>query len=105
VGPVEDGLEVVRSRAHGHVEAVLTAMRRLGFDKLIDPKASREDGAIAGIEVKASATVAAGDFSGLRKLADAAGKRFVFGVVLYDSDTIVPFGERLAAAPISCLWH
>jgi predicted AAA+ superfamily ATPase len=36
---------------------------------------------------------------------DAAGKRFVLGVVLYDSDTIVPFGERLAAAPISCLWN
>ena len=32
LGPVEDGLEVVRSRAHGHVEAVLGAMRRLGFD-------------------------------------------------------------------------
>jgi hypothetical protein len=42
LGPVEDGLEVVRSRAHGHVEAVLTAMRRLGFDKLIDAKPSRE---------------------------------------------------------------
>lgn len=42
LGPVEDGLEVVRSRAHGHVEAVLGAMRRLGFDKLIDAKASRE---------------------------------------------------------------
>jgi hypothetical protein len=42
LGPVEDGLEVVRSRAHGHVEAVLTAMRRLGFDKLIDAKSSRE---------------------------------------------------------------
>jgi transposase len=42
LGPIEDGLEVVRSRAHGHVEAVLTAMRRLGFDKLIDAKPSRE---------------------------------------------------------------
>jgi hypothetical protein len=42
LGPIEDGLEVVRSRAHGHVEAVLTAMRRLGFEKLIDAKASRE---------------------------------------------------------------
>jgi hypothetical protein len=42
LGPIEDGLEVVRSRAHGHVEAVLAAMRRLGFEKLIDPKASRE---------------------------------------------------------------
>jgi hypothetical protein len=28
LGPIEDGLEVVRSRAHGHVDAVLTAMRR-----------------------------------------------------------------------------
>jgi transposase len=42
LGPIEDGLEVVRSRAHGHVEAVLTAMKRLGFDKLIDAKPSRE---------------------------------------------------------------
>jgi hypothetical protein len=42
LGPVEDGLEVVRSRAHGHVEAVLGAMRRLGFEKLIDAKPSRE---------------------------------------------------------------
>jgi hypothetical protein len=42
LGPVEDGLEVVRSRPHGHVEAVLTAMRRLGFDKLIDAKPARE---------------------------------------------------------------
>jgi hypothetical protein len=42
LGPVENGLEVMRSRAHGHVEAVLTAMHRLGFDKLIDAKTSRE---------------------------------------------------------------
>jgi hypothetical protein len=49
LGPVEDGLEVVRSRAHGHVEAVLTAMRRLGFDKLIDPTASRERTLVAAM--------------------------------------------------------
>ncbi len=42
LGPIEDTLEVVRSRAHGHVEAVLTAMRRLGVDRLIDSKTSRE---------------------------------------------------------------
>jgi len=41
LGPVEDGLECVRSAHHGHVEAVTTAMRRLGFDKLIDGKPSR----------------------------------------------------------------
>ena len=31
LGPVEDGLEVVRSLAHGHVDATRTAMRRLGW--------------------------------------------------------------------------
>jgi hypothetical protein len=64
----------------------------------------RDDGMIAGIKVKASATVKAGDFSGLRALAEACGKRFAFGVVLYDSTDVVPFGDRLAAAPLSCLW-
>ena len=49
LGPVEDSLEIVRSRAHGHVEAVLGAMRRLGFDKLIDPKASRERTLVAAV--------------------------------------------------------
>jgi hypothetical protein len=42
LGPLESALEVVRSQAHGHVEAVLTAMRRLGLEKLIDARASRE---------------------------------------------------------------
>jgi hypothetical protein len=42
LGPIEDGLEVVRSRAHGHVAAVTTAMQRLGFAKLIDARPSRE---------------------------------------------------------------
>ena len=39
---------------------------------------------MVGIEVKASATVNAGDFKGLRKLADACGDNFKLGVVLYD---------------------
>jgi hypothetical protein len=42
LGPLESALEVVHSQQHGHVEAVLTAMQRLGFGKLIDAKASRE---------------------------------------------------------------
>jgi len=62
-------------------------------------------GALVGIEVKASATVNAGDFKGLRKLADACGDDFKLGVVLYDGDRTVPFGDRLLAAPISCLWR
>ena len=42
LGPIEDGLAVIRSQAHGHVDAVRGAMRRLGFDKAVDAKPSRE---------------------------------------------------------------
>jgi predicted AAA+ superfamily ATPase len=63
-----------------------------------------DDGAVAGVEVKAAATVTAGDFKGLRKLASAAGKDFRLGVVLYDGEAVVPFGERLWAGSVACLW-
>ncbi|MFO1087625.1 MAG: ATP-binding protein [Reyranellaceae bacterium] len=70
----------------------------------VDIVLEADDGTVAGIEIKANATVTPADFAGLRKLAQAAARRFAFGVVLYDGDTVVPFGERLAAAPLSCLW-
>jgi uncharacterized protein len=61
-------------------------------------------GTMIGLEVKASATVNADDFKGMRKLAVACSDNFKLGVVLYDGDKTVPFGHRLFAAPISCLW-
>jgi uncharacterized protein len=61
-------------------------------------------GALVGIEVKASATVTSGDFRGLRKLAAATGKDFKLGLVLYDGEQCVPFGNRLFAAPLSHVW-
>ena len=61
-------------------------------------------GRIVGIEVKASATAAGRDFSGLHRLAAACGDNFALGLVLYDHDRTVPFGDRMAAAPISTLW-
>lgn len=70
----------------------------------IDLVLEREDGAMVGIEVKASATVTDHDFGGLRRLAHACGDRFKLGLVLYDGETSVPFGERLFAGPISALW-
>ena len=70
----------------------------------VDLVLERDDGAVVGIEVKASATVAERDFGGLRKLAHACGDRCKLGLVLYDGETAVPFGERLFAAPISALW-
>lgn len=61
-------------------------------------------GAIAGVEIKAAATVNPADFRGLHKLEKAVGDRFVRGVVLYDGEASVPFGNRFHAVPISRLW-
>lgn len=36
-----DAFEIVESKPHGHVDAVLTAIRRLGLDRLIDARKSR----------------------------------------------------------------
>jgi predicted AAA+ superfamily ATPase len=72
--------------------------------KEVDIVIENQERQVVGIEVKAAATVTTADFSGLRKLADAAGKRFMLGLVLYDEKAIVPFGPKLFAAPISSLW-
>jgi predicted AAA+ superfamily ATPase len=71
----------------------------------VDIVLERDDGMIVGIEVKASASVTTLDFSGIRKLAEACGEKFAFGVVLYDGNTVVPFEQNMAAGPISCLWN
>ena len=61
-------------------------------------------GRVVGIEVKASATVSQGDFAGLSRLATATRDSFALGLVLYDHENTVPFGERMVAAPLSTLW-
>ena len=84
----------------------LTAYHFRDRDKReVDIVLERDDGKIAGIEVKANATIRANDFTGLRALADASGDRFASGVILYDGPDVVPFGNRLIAAPLSCLWQ
>ncbi|MGH7165038.1 MAG: ATP-binding protein [Nitrospiraceae bacterium] len=70
-------------------------------DLVLEEKAGR----VVGIEVKAGATVSAQDFRGLRYLAEAVGKRFRRGVVLYTGLTAIPFGTHLHALPVGALWH
>lgn len=60
-------------------------------------------GRTVGIEVKAASTLTGHDFKGLRKLKEAAND-FVAGVVLYDGEAVLGFGDRLYAVPLSRLW-
>ncbi len=61
------------------------------------------EGKIAGVEIKSSSTVRTEDFKGLRKLKDSVKTQFSAGVVLYDGDAVVRFGDRLYAVPLSLL--
>jgi len=54
--------------------------------------------------VKTASTVSSADFKGLRRLKETLQDRFVAGVVLYDGEAVVGFGERLYAVPITFLW-
>jgi len=60
---------------------------------------------VAGVEVKAAATVTPADFRGLRKLKDAVGGGFTAGVVLYDGESSASFGDGFFAVPIRALWE
>jgi uncharacterized protein len=70
----------------------------------VDVVLERRDGSAAGVEVKAAASVSAADFRALAHLRDKLGTRFRAGVVIYAGEHTLPFGDRLAALPISGLW-
>jgi hypothetical protein len=61
-------------------------------------------GKVAGIEVKAAATLSSSDTRGLQALADAVGKNWVRGVVLYTGAEVIPFSANLHGVPLRRLW-
>lgn len=60
--------------------------------------------ALAGVEVKASATLRQEHFKGLRKLRDKLGDSFAGGVVLHEGEHCLPYGDRLYGVPLRRLW-
>lgn len=61
-------------------------------------------GEVVGIEVKAAASVTRRDFAGLDRIAAAAGPAFIQGILLYDGEKTLSFGDKLRAVPLSALW-
>lgn len=62
-------------------------------------------GQIVAIEVKASSTIRPKDFSGLQKLQQAVGEKFLRGLILHDHDRVTPISEKIQGAPVSLLWE
>jgi len=60
---------------------------------------------LAGIEVKAGATIHESDFKGLRKIKSAYPDKFKFGAVLYDGETCASYGDGMYIIPIRMLWE
>ncbi len=70
----------------------------------VDVVLERHGGEVVGVEVKAGATPHSDDFAGLRYLRDKLGEQFKAGALLYTGSQTLPFGDRLAAVPVSGLW-
>ncbi|TMR92926.1 ATP-binding protein [Nonomuraea basaltis] len=71
----------------------------------VDAVLENRRGQVVGIEVKASTTVRADDFKGLRHLADRLGDDLIAGIVLHTGTQTLPFGDRMRAMPVSALWE
>lgn len=71
----------------------------------VDVVLERRSGEVVGVEVKAGASPDGDDFAGLRHLRDTLGERFKAGVLLYTGSQTIPFGDRIAAVPVSGLWQ
>ena len=86
--PDRIGLHHFRSREGPEVDLVLESA----------------DGRVGAVEVKAARSVASTDFRHLAWLRDRTGDGFVQGVVLHAGESVLPFGDRLTALPVSALW-
>jgi uncharacterized protein len=63
------------------------------------------DGRVAAIEVKTHQTAKPEWFRWLAQMRDALADKFMVGIALYAGNEVLPFGDRLVAAPISALWE
>lgn len=73
-------------------------------EREVDIVLEHHDGTVTAVEVKASATVHKQDFRSLAHLRNKLGHRFKAGALIYAGARTVPFGDRLAAVPLSGLW-
>lgn len=70
----------------------------------VDVVLENREGKVVGIEIKAAATLGTNDVRGLQALADAVGKSWTRGVVLYAGTEVIPFSANLHGVPLARLW-
>jgi predicted AAA+ superfamily ATPase len=70
----------------------------------VDLVLETDDGRVAAIEVKAGSAVSGKDLTGLRRLRELVGSRFVAGVALYTGSRSYTYEDRLHVLPLDTLW-
>ena len=100
-------LQELQRQASGHKEPHKFFHYREKVDKETEVDIVIQRGAfhLAGVEVKASATINKSDFHGLRRLKAAAGKHFACGVLVYNGETSGKIDDKLYAVPLRSLWE
>ena len=78
---------------------------RTGDGVEVDIVVERDDGLVAGLEVKAGTAVGSRDGAGLRLLRDRLGSRFAAGWILYLGPRSGRLDDRITALPLSTLWE
>jgi predicted AAA+ superfamily ATPase len=96
------GMELVKSAAVAAAGTDVLHYRTVKGAE-VDFLVEASDGRVAGVEVKSARSVDAHDFKRFARLEQAVGERFARGIVLYNGDRVVSFGERLLACPISLI--
>lgn len=98
------GLELFKQAGWSETRPQLFHYRDVA-NREVDLLLERPSGTLVGVEVKATQSIEARDFKGLRALAEETGERFHRGVVFYTGDQVVPFATNLHAVPIAGLWR
>lgn len=106
VGPLLESfvLQEIRKQLGWSRQAAVPYHFRTATGREVDIVLEAPGGRVVGIEVKAGTAVDTGDFAGLQALAEAAGKKFVRGVVLYTGEHVVA-RDKMWALPIDELWR
>jgi predicted AAA+ superfamily ATPase len=95
--------ELIKQAGWSSVQVRFTHFRtRDGYE--VDLVAETTEGRIAGVEIKASATITDSDFRGLRLLRDKLGTDFLGGVLLNLGQRSYTYEDRLHVIPLDRLW-
>ena len=97
------GMELVRLAGWSRTRADLHPFRSTAGHE-VDLVLEGPAGSIVGIEVKAATRASLSYAHGLAALAEASGRRFHRGIVLYTGTESRPLGPRFDLLPISALW-